>query len=200
MNVQDLQSRLARLEAVEAIRALKARYGALADAKYTPHYQRLESEALRQVAHEQAMCFTEDVVWAGGDGFGGDICGREQLTQWFMRSPWRFAMHYYTSAHIDVNDNQASAAWRLWQLALREDDGDVIILGATTTERYRLEQDQQWRCCFMQFEQLHMCSLGLASLPLAQNLAALDALVSSRAHTASANPLFNHSITDSELS
>src|SRR5690606_26122149 len=132
MSTPELLTRLARLEGVEAIRALKARYGALADAKYTSHYQRLDGEALKQVANEQALCFTEDVVWTGGDGFGGDICGRPQLAQWFMRSPWCFAMHYYTSAHIEVNADQAAAAWRLWQLALREDNGEAIILGAST--------------------------------------------------------------------
>lgn len=198
MSVQDTERRLARLEGVEAIRALKARYAGLADAKYTSQYQRLEGEALARVAREQAECFTEGAVWAGGDSFGGDLRGREQLTQWFMCSPWRFAMHYYTSACIDVNDDQASAVWRLWQLALREDSGDAIVLAANTRERYRREDDAQWRCSFMQFEQMHVCSLGLAPPALAHSLAELDAQAGARLHAASARPTFTDTVTDKE--
>jgi len=175
MNFDDIAERLARLEGIEAIRALKARYAALADAKYTPLCQRLTGAELERVARDQAQCFTEDAVWAGGNSFGGDICGRDQLAKWFMRSPWRFAMHYYTSAHIEVHGDQGHAMWRLWQLAIREENGDAIVLAASTHERYRREADGQWRCCFMQFEQMHMSSLGLSPMPLVSSLAALDA-------------------------
>ena len=181
MSSDDIAERLARLEGVEAIRALKARYAALADAKYSPLCQRLAGAALERVAHEQAQCFTEDAVWAGGNSFGGDICGRSQLAKWFMRSPWRFAMHYYTSAHIEVRGNQGHANWRLWQLAIREENSDAIVLAASTQERYRRDADGQWRCCFMQFEQIHMSSLGLSPMPLVSSLAALDAQHSVRA-------------------
>lgn len=175
MSSDDIAERLARLEGVEAIRALKARYAALADAKYTPLCQRLAGTELERVARDQAQCFTEDAVWAGGNSFGGDLCGRDQLAKWFMRSPWRFAMHYYTSAQVEVQGDQGHAKWRLWQLAIREENADAIVLAASTQERYRRDVDGQWRCCFMQFEQIHMSSLGLSPMPLVSSPAALDA-------------------------
>jgi hypothetical protein len=190
-----LEARVERLEAIESIRALKAHYGALADAKYSGDYRKLEGAALADIARQQAACFTEDAVWAGGNGFGGDLVGRAAIERWFLASPWRFAMHYYVSAslNVDVPRGEAQANWRLTQIALREggnanadENADenasagAVWLGAVTTEHYRREASGQWRIHYMKFETLHMMTLADGPLPIAGNFADLDALRAAR--------------------
>lgn len=174
MLVASIERRLARLEAMEAIRALKARYAALADAKYTPGYERQGDEEMRRVAWQQALCFTEDATWEAGDGFGNALTGREQLHEWFQRSPWCFAVHYYGSPEFDIDGTEAHARWRLWQLALRKDTREAVLLAATTEESYRRESDEAWRCSRMRFVGLHLTPLGHGPDPLVATLAALD--------------------------
>jgi hypothetical protein len=170
----DLEARVARLEAGEAIRSLKARYAALADAKYTPAYERQPDTEMRRIAARQAMCFTEDAVWAGGEGFGQDLVGRAQLGEWFARSPWCFAVHYYGSPVIEVDGDHAQAEWRLWQLAMRADTREALLLAAVTHERYVRQADGGWLCDYMRFEHLHMTSLGTQRDALASTFALLD--------------------------
>jgi len=175
-----LEARLAHLEAIEAIRDLKTHYAALADAKYTVDYQRQAPLVMDELAKRQAQCFTADAVWAGGSGFGEDLVGFEALHAWFQRSPWRFAMHYYTSETIQVasDGHVASATWRLFQIALRDDDAHAVLLGAATHERYRRELaedgSERWLISHMRFEQLQMLELGTGALPLAPDFAGLD--------------------------
>lgn len=180
MSAPTTEQRVAQLEAAEAIRALKARYTALADAKYRLDYSRLDADAMRRVAWDQALCFTEDAIWEGGPGFGDSLVGRVQLHDWFQRSPWCFAVHYYGSPQFEIEGNCARGTWRLWQLALREDNRDGVLLAATTHEDYRREADGEWRCCRMRFAGLHMASLGQGPMPLVSTLAALDARVANR--------------------
>jgi hypothetical protein len=179
-SVASLAARVERLEAIESIRALKAHYGALADAKYTDDYRKLDAEALRDVARQQAACFTADAVWAGGNGFGGDLIGREAIERWFLASPWRFAMHYYVSEtlKVDVARGVAQANWRLMQVALREDAGaGAVWLGAVTTERYRRDGTSGlWLISYMKFEALHMMTLADGPQPIARNFADLDVI------------------------
>lgn len=175
MTATHLEHRLARLEAVEAIRTLKARYAALADAKYQDGYRRVDDDTMRRVAWEQALCFTEDAIWEGGQGFGESLQGRAQLHGWFQRSPWCFAVHYYGGANLQVDGDHAHGIWRLWQLALREDNREGVLLAATTHEDYRRDADGEWRCSRMRFAGIHMTSLGQGVLPLAATLAELDA-------------------------
>ncbi|MFX1766785.1 nuclear transport factor 2 family protein [Paraburkholderia sp. A1RI-2L] len=181
MNDASLHERVARLEAVEAIRELKARYAALADAKYTSTHERQPADVLARVAWDQALCFTEDAVWEGGAGFGDSLVGRAQLHEWFKRSPWCFAAHYYGSPQFDIRADEASGTWRLWQLAMREDTREVVLLAAVTRERYRRDADGAWRCAYMNFAQIHLAPLGAGASPLAATLAALDAARSVRA-------------------
>ncbi|WP_233836707.1 nuclear transport factor 2 family protein [Paraburkholderia sp. ZP32-5] len=172
-----LETRVLRLEAIEAIRALKAHYSALADAKYTSDYERIPSDQMDRIAGEQAACFTHDAVWAGGNDFGDDLTGREALHAWFRRSPWRFAMHYYTSESIRVsaNGNEAEAYWRLMQVAIRSDTARAVWLGAVTHERYRFEEGR-WLISYMRFSDLQMMELADTTLPVSSALAGLDAI------------------------
>ncbi|WP_347557624.1 nuclear transport factor 2 family protein [Robbsia sp. KACC 23696] len=178
IGMEGLAARVLTLEALEAIRALKARYSALADAKYTQDYERVDAETMGRVAAAQAACFSEDAVWAAGDGFGGDLIGRAALHQWFKRAPWRFAIHYYTSESIDVDAaaGTAEAYWRLMQVAVRDDTARAVWLGAVTHERYVLDPDSgEWLTSFMRFTDLHMMELADTALPIARDFAGLDA-------------------------
>lgn len=171
----DLLQRLLRLEAIEAIRGLKAHYSALADAKYTGSYQRQPAARMRELAQQQAACFTEQAVWFGGE-FGGDRTGRTALAQWFESSPWCWAAHYYLSPQITIaNDlTHASATWQLWQLALREDNGEAIFLTATTHETYARCNEQGWLIDSMRFTGLHVMPANLGCMPLYPDLPSLD--------------------------
>lgn len=175
--LENLDRRLARMEAVEAIRTLKAHYAALADLKYTAAYERVSDEVMAEVARDQAACFTEDAVWQGGAGFGSDLVGRDSIEQWFRRSPWRFALHFYSGERIDViDDDTAQASWRLWQIALRNDTARGVLLAAITTERYARLSDKKWRISHMKFESLQMIETGDNPLPFATQFAGLDAI------------------------
>jgi|GEM_PF-603193 len=182
VTLASLAARMARLEAIEAIRALKAHYGALADAKYTDDYRKIEAGELVEIARQQAECFTDDAIWAGGAGFGGDLVGREAIARWFLASPWRFAMHYYVSEslQVDAGHGAAEARWRLMQVALREGEGaqaGAVWLGAVTTERYRRDAASGlWLISYMKFDTLQMMALADDPLPIARNFADLDAL------------------------
>jgi hypothetical protein len=184
VSLASLAARVAQLEAVEAIRALKAHYGALADAKYTSDYRKIDAAELADIARHQAGCFTEDAVWAGGDGFGGDLVGRDAIARWFLASPWRFAMHYYVSEslRVDVARGEAEANWRLMQVALREgEEAGAVWLGAVTSERYRRDAASGlWLISHMKFDALHMMTLADGPLPIAGNFAGLDAVRAAR--------------------
>jgi hypothetical protein len=173
---QDLLRRVQRLEAIEAIHGHKARYSAIADAKYTATYERQKPQRMRELAEQQAACFTEQAVWFGGE-FGGDRTGRVALAQWFEQSPWRWAAHYYQSPQIQLENclTRASATWLLWQLALRAENGEAIFLTATTFEQYRLCEQQGWLIDSMRFTDLHVMPANLGSMPIHPHLQSLDA-------------------------
>ncbi|WP_116150001.1 nuclear transport factor 2 family protein [Paraburkholderia sp. BL27I4N3] len=171
-----LEARVTRLEAIDAIRALKARYAALADAKYTNDYRRQPEHVMAGIARQQSECFTERAVWIGGAGFGDDLAGRDMLFEWFKRSPWRFAMHYYVSETLAFSDaDHAVGTWRLWQLALRDDDARAVMLGAVTEEKYERAESGDWLIGEMRFAQLHMMEPDSAVFPLANDFGSLTA-------------------------
>ncbi len=158
------EERIARLEAIEAIHALKARYARLADAKYTSDHRRVDDAAWAATATAQAACFTDDARWFGGTQFGGTITGRAALSEWFARSPWRFAMHYYVAPQLTVSGRDtAEGRWRLWQIGLPLDDSPPILLAATTYESYRRTGDA-WLVSGMRFEEIQQLSQAGAML------------------------------------
>ncbi|MES2509768.1 MAG: nuclear transport factor 2 family protein [Pseudomonadota bacterium] len=166
------EKRLEALEAMESIRLLKARYAGLADDKYTKDYKRQPEARMIELAQLQAACFTEDAVWAGGSAFGADLVGRAQLAEWFGRSPWCFAMHYYGSPEISVKGDEAAGTWRLWQMALRADTHEALLLSAVTSEQYRRQPDGNWLHSRMLFEQVHMLPIAAGAFPLRSTFAA----------------------------
>ncbi|MEZ2742201.1 nuclear transport factor 2 family protein [Paenalcaligenes hominis] len=153
------EQRLWRLEAQNEIRLLKARYAAWADAKYTQDHQRQPAEKLREVAWQQSVCFTEDACWYAGDEFGGTLQGRELLFDWFNRAPWNWAMHHYTSPIIElVDDHNAKADWRLFQVAIQEKTDQVVLLSAVTEETYRYTEEG-WLHSSVKFKELQLLNL-----------------------------------------
>jgi hypothetical protein len=161
-----LEQRVAALEAAEAIRQLKARYASLADQKYTAGYQRQPALVMQKIALAQAACFTEDAVWEGGAEFGASLVGRAALADWFSRSPWCYALHYYGSPEINIGGETASAHWRLWQIALRDQTKEAVLLGAMTYEEYACGPDGAWLVSRMRFEQTQMLPLEAGRFPL----------------------------------
>lgn len=159
-----VEERLARLEAVQAINELKVRYARLADAKYTASHQRVSPGEWKRIGTMQAACFTEDAEWDGGDSFGGALRGRVALADWFTRSPWRFAIHYYVAPQIAVlSVDHAEASWKLWQIAVPEGGTDPVLLAGTTQEAYRKTPDG-WLIERMRFEEIHTVELGRVDL------------------------------------
>jgi hypothetical protein len=163
--MRTLEQRLASLEAIQAIQLLKARYARLADQKYSAEYQRQPAHRMREVARLQAECFTEDAIWEGGAEFGASLNGRADLRRWFRNSPWCFALHYYCSPEIAVDGGRASAIWRLWQIALRDEDKQAVLLAAVTSEDYVLQADDGWLCSRMRFEQVQMLPMDAPGRP-----------------------------------
>lgn len=162
-----LEQRLLRLEANDSIRRLKARYGAFADAKYTQDYQRQSEAALLEAAWQQALCFTPDATWHAGGNFGGDIQGRQDLHRWFSRAPWMWAAHFYGSPILEVIDERhATGQWRLWQLALKEGSGQLVMVTGVTDETYRRDEDGNWLHQSVRFKELQISTLedGVASI------------------------------------
>ncbi|CAN5578178.1 hypothetical protein BH09PSE5_BH09PSE5_20440 [soil metagenome] len=166
-----LEQRIATIEALEAIRSLKAHYAALADQKYTPQYSKVPPAEMQRVARQQAECFTVDAVWDGGKDFGATLIGRDALTQWFNRSPWCFAVHFYGSPQIEVHGEKASGQWRLWQMALRDDTHEAVLLAGVTTEEYALQSDGRWLQSRMRFDQIHMLPVSDIPYPLSFSFA-----------------------------
>jgi hypothetical protein len=174
MSPANVEERIARLEALGAIGDLKARYAALADAKYTPAHERVLPERWRNTARMQAECFTENAQWFGGDLFGGTLQGRDALTEWFTRSPWRFALHYYVAPALTLRSNDtASGTWRLWQVGIPLDSSAPVILAGTTVETYRRTHGE-WLIESMQFDEIHTIDLNDSPAVLKCVLARVD--------------------------
>lgn len=175
MSGASLEERLARLEAVRAIADLKSRYARLADEKYTSGHERVAEARWRDVAALQAACFTDDARWHGGEQFGGTLTGRVELTAFFERSPWRFALHYYVSPAIAIHsETMAEATWRLWQLGLPLDAQAPVLLAGSTIETYR-RTGGEWLIESMRFTEIHTVDLSAAPAALRCVLSRSDA-------------------------
>jgi hypothetical protein len=109
--VRALEARVARLEAEEEIRRLKARYGALVDARYGRDGPRPRAE-IEPIAAEIGALFTEDAVWDGGAGLG--VCrGRAAIRERFLAPTLRFSWHYFVKPSIEVEGARARGSWDL---------------------------------------------------------------------------------------
>ena len=135
--VRALEARLARVEAEQEIARLKARYGALVDARYgrdgpTPR------EELAPLARQIAELFTEDAVWDGGAGLG--VCrGRAELRERFLEPTLRFSWHYFVKPRIEVAGDRARGTWDLLAPCTTRDGVATWMAGVEDDEYARVD-------------------------------------------------------------
>jgi hypothetical protein len=137
--VRALEGRLRVAEDVLAIQALKAHYGALADARYTPKGVK-EAAEVQRVAAEIAALFTEDAEWDGGAM--GVARGREAIRRRFEDPTLLFSWHYFVQPRIEVEGDTARATWNILAPCTRPDGAAYWMAGAEDDE-YRRE-DGRW--------------------------------------------------------
>ena len=119
-----LEQRIARLEAPNDICKLMAEYLLVADKGYDPD--------------QITAMFVEDSTWEG-DSFGRHE-GRQAIWDFFdsLSGSLVFAAHFITNPIINFSaDDRASGAWRLFQTATVNSDGDLdsnLIVAAYDNE------------------------------------------------------------------
>jgi hypothetical protein len=139
--VAALEARLLDAEAVLAIQDLKARYGALADARYAGG-QVVEREALERIADLVVKLFTEDAVWDGGAGGLGTCEGRDAIRARFLDPTLLFSWHYFVKPRITVHDDEAEARWDILAPCTTK-DGRPHWMAGVEDDRYR-RVDGRW--------------------------------------------------------
>jgi len=154
----DMLQRLMRLEARADIENLMQTYALAADRKYTAAKAKKPQSEINAAATEQAACFAENAVWAGGK-FGGDLMGRSAIEEFFRKSPWHFTAHHYGSAHIAVVNDQAHVTWRLLEIGIREADSRLVLMSGDVSQQL-IHTNEGWRILHMRFTRLHAFALA----------------------------------------
>ena len=135
-----LEARIERLEAEEEIRRLKARYGALVDARYGPDGPLPRAE-IEPIASEIAGLFSEEAVWDGGAALG--LCrGRDAIRERFLEPTLRFSWHYFVKPHIEVEGARARGSWDLLAPCTTRDGVARWMVGVEDDEYARV--DGRW--------------------------------------------------------
>lgn len=124
LNRDDLELRIQRLEDIEAIKVLKAMYCDFCDRGYD--------------ADGIASLMTEDAVWDGGATFGVRH-GREEIRQHFQGASTRvtIARHQVMNPMIEINGDEATGQWLLFQPCTDGASGAAVWLAATYRDRYQ---------------------------------------------------------------
>ena len=122
MSLESLEKRIQVLEDIEEIKKLKHRYCALCDADY-------DADALAEL-------FTEDAVWDGQERGRND--GREAIRAFFQTAPKRlpFAIHMVLNPIIEVNGDNASGTWYLFQPCTYAEGNQAVWGSARYDEEY----------------------------------------------------------------
>ncbi len=125
-----LEQQIQRLIDIEDIKLLKLRYANFCDQQYNP-------EGI-------ASCFTENGVWDGGENFG-KYESRKEIHDFFSGANElvSFAMHYTTNPLIDVNGDEATGQWHLWQPMVMKEDNQAMWYMAQYSEEY-VKQNGKW--------------------------------------------------------
>ena len=125
--MSNMEQQIQRLTDIEDIKQLKLRYAAFCDRRYDPG--------------GIASCFTEDGVWDGGEKFGVHT-GRKEIYDFFSGANdlVGFAMHYTTNPLIEINGDEATGQWHLWQPMVLKEGNQAIWLMAQYSERYVREE------------------------------------------------------------
>ena len=129
MSLEDIELRLRALEDVEAIKRLKARYCAYCDDNYD--------------AENIAGLFVEDAVWDGG--IRGKAEGREAIRNFFVNAPNRlpFAVHMVMNPIIEVNGDNATGIWYLFQPCTYA-EGNRAVWGSARYDEEYVRVDGVW--------------------------------------------------------
>lgn len=131
-NLEDLERRLRAIEDIEAIKRLKFRYADACDRNYD--------------ADTLASLFTEDAIWDGG--LFGRHEGREAIRTFFanVSSDIPFALHYMMNPIINVDGDEATGAWYLFQTCTFADArGNTAIFGAARYDELYRRVDGEWK-------------------------------------------------------
>lgn len=131
-----LRTRVERLEAHQAIQNLKARYGALADRRYTRRGPKSAPE-IAEAADALVALFTEDAVWDGGATLGVAE-GRAAIRARFLEPTLRFSWHYFVKPEIHVDGDEARATWDILAPCTTK-DGTPMWMAGVEHDRYRRE-------------------------------------------------------------
>jgi len=135
--VRALEARLARVEAEQEIQRLKARYGALVDARYDREGPKPRAE-LEPLARQIAELFTQDAVWDGGAGLG--LCrGRAAIRERFLEPTLSFSWHYFVKPRIEVEGERARGSWDLLAPCTTRDGVASWMAGVEEDEYARVE-------------------------------------------------------------
>jgi len=126
-SIEELAKRTQRLEDIEAIKQLKCRYATACDDNYN--------------AEEIAKLFTEDAVWDGRPLFG-IYRGRQAIYEHFKQTSLVFAVHYFMSPDIAIEDDKAHARWYLWQAATTRENRAVWLSAYEDDDYIRI--NGQW--------------------------------------------------------
>lgn len=128
--MSDLEARVRRLEDIEEIKQLKATYCRFCDDGYDPD--------------GISSLFTEDGVWDGGSTFGRAE-GREGIHKHFRGAAARIsiARHQVMNPIIEVDGDEATGHWLLFQPCTDAPTDQALWLAATYADRYR-RVDGRW--------------------------------------------------------
>ena len=129
MSDTSLEARVRRLEDIEALKQLKVRYAAYCDDDY-------DADGL-------VPLFTENAIWDGGAM--GRYEGHAALRAFFSSADQivPFAVHHVTNPIIEVDDDQATGSWYLWQPMVMQGGDQAMWLAARYSDRYR-RVDGRW--------------------------------------------------------
>lgn len=121
---RSLEERVRRLEDIDEIKNLKARYCDRCDDGYDPD--------------GIAELFTEDGIWDGGRTFGRRV-GRDEIRAHFQGAAERVAIarHQVMNPMIDIDGDDASGQWLLFQPCTDAGVDGAVWLAATYHDRYR---------------------------------------------------------------
>ena len=121
--MSSLNDKIQRLIDIEDIKALKYRYARFCDMNYD--------------AKGISECFTEDAVWDGGDM--GKAETRQGIREFFEGVPniVKYALHYTTNSLVDVNGDEATGHWHLWQPMVMHENDRAFWFMALYDESYR---------------------------------------------------------------
>ena len=124
-----LEANVQRLIDIEDIKILKRTYAKHCDDNYNPE--------------KLGPLFAEDAIWDFGDL--GYAEGREEIKAFFANSPnlVKFAVHYTVNPIIEIDGDEATGEWLLWQPMVMKGNDQALWLCARYEDTY-VRQDGKW--------------------------------------------------------